>query len=129
MTSHPLPWTSLTWTNSLGEELSGEDSYSRVTTSLCKTFICFQSQDLGIHFSLQERYITRNKEHLGPYFKEEKVNCGYSAPYTTTFLISKLKVIEHGITDKKIIKLPIALKKAHILGGQEDIYSNNYSIL
>lgn len=73
-------------------------------------------------YPLQPSRKVCNKEQQGPYFKEEKVNCGYSASYTTTFLISKLKVIEHGITDKKIIKLPIALKKAHILAGQEDIY-------
>lgn len=58
-----------------------------------------------------------NKEQLGPYFKEEKVNCGHSAPHTTTFLISKLKVIEHGVVDKKRIQLPVALKKAPILDG------------
>ena len=69
-----------------------------------------------------------NDEQLGPYCKKEKVNRGHSAPHTTTFLISKLKVIEYGVAHKKRIKLPVAFKKAHILGGQKDIYSSSHSI-
>lgn len=63
-------------------------------------------------FPFQHSRKIYNDEELSPYCKEEKVNRGHSAPHTTTFLISKLKFIEHGVAHKKKNKIACSFQES-----------------
>lgn len=54
---------------------------------------------------------------------------GHLAHDTIVFLISKLMFTEHSVTDTKKHKTALCSQESSLLAGQEDIYSNSYSVL